>query len=273
VTAELAIPQPASEIVQPGWWHEVAQPVIDRADWDELEKYSKELKAFIGIFEALGREDKIELTKAQRVVERRRGELLGELRPRPGRPPGKLQHDVINGLHASTATNYKRINAAWAVIEVHLLEATDSKQVSQRALLDIARTVLEDEEEPVASNGTKIPRAKRAKQIARLADKGNTADQISQKLGISKAVVQSIANEYEVALPMAHHHSSIDPNDVIERVVSSLEADVAALDLIRGTEETLDRSQIERWVNSLNDSLSRLRKHTNQLKELTHDKE
>ena len=77
MSVELAIPsQSQSPLVEPGWWHDVALPVIDVAEWDDLDRYDAELKAHIAIVELLGREDKIELLKAKRVVEKRRGDLL-----------------------------------------------------------------------------------------------------------------------------------------------------------------------------------------------------
>lgn len=269
MSVALSIPQNVAAPIPTGWWHTEAQPLIDAADWDELNRYSDELKAAIALAELMGREDVIELQKARRVIEKRRGELLGPMRPgaRHDLQPDDRDHQV----HRTTATNYKRIAQAWPILEPHLLEAQKSTEVSQRALLNIARSVLEDPDEPVKSNGQKIPRAKRAKQIAKLAEKGHTAEQISQKLGVSKTTITGIANEYNIALPLAKHHNTVDPNEVVDRVVSSLEVDVAALDLIRGNEAALDRSHIERWVNSLNESLSRLRQLANQLKkELTH---
>lgn len=275
MSVELAIPSPVKEIVPPGWWHDVAQPVIESAESDdELAGYSRELKAYIGIFEALGREDKLELVKAQRVVEKRRGELLtaepygGDRRSEDFQV--RRAEFENSGLSAGSVSDYRRIAKAWPVIQDHLLAATDLREVSQKALLNIARTVLEDEGAPVPTDGLKIPRAKRAKQIEKLAAAGHTAAQIASKLGVSAETVRDIANEYEITFPLAGHQNRVDPNEVVERVISSLEADVLALDLIKGTEEQLDRSQVERWVNSLDDSLSRLRKLSNQLKELTH---
>ncbi|KKL23465.1 hypothetical protein LCGC14_2425110 [marine sediment metagenome] len=78
---ELAIPVAQAALIEPGWWHDVALPIIDEAEWDDLDRYSAELKAHIAIFELLGREDKIELLKAKRVVEKRRGDLLGPINP------------------------------------------------------------------------------------------------------------------------------------------------------------------------------------------------
>lgn len=271
MSAELAIPQPAAEIVQAGWWHEVAQPIIEQSEWDDLEKYSKELKAYIGIFEALGREDKIELTKAQRVVEKRRGELLGE--PEAGFHGN--QHVVVSHeqppFHKTSVNKYRRIAQAWPVLEDHLLSATDTKEVSQRALLDIARQVLEDPEEPPKSNGTKIPREKRAKQIARLAEKGYTAHQISDKLDVSASTIQSIASEYDITLPRAGTQHRIDPNDVIENVVTGLEASAFALEQIDGMEDRIDPEQVEYWATSLDNSFRRLRKLRKTLKEVTRE--
>lgn len=56
------------------------------------------LKAYIAIFELLGREDRIELKKAQRVVEKRRGDLLG-LDTTPGGGNTNLRHavDIVSG--------------------------------------------------------------------------------------------------------------------------------------------------------------------------------
>ncbi len=274
MTAELAIPvHSPSTLCEPGWWHDVALPIIDEANWDDLDRYDADLKAHIAIFEVLGREDKIELVKAKRVVEKRRGELLGEPRPGTRNDIQPLPHEVEVGIHHTTATRYRRFAAAWPILEEHLLEATDTTQVSQRALLDLAKQVLEDPDKPVKSNGQKIPRAKRAKQIARLAEKGYRAGQISDKLGVSIETIQDIAKEYEIGLPLSGHHHKIDPNQVIDQVVVGLEASVFSLSLIEGMENQFDPLQIEYWVTSLDSSFPHLRKLRNQLKEMTHDQD
>ena len=269
MTVELAIPsQSQTTLVEPGWWHDVALPIIDKAEWDDLDRYDAELKAHIAIFELLGREDKIELLKAKRVVEKRRGTLLGPLPGRPGRV--KVHHDGLLGISTSAVNNYRRLSAAWPVLETHLLKATESTEVSQRALLDLAKIALENEEPKVKTNGQKLPRVKRAKQIARLAEKGYRASQIADKLGVGVETIQSIANEYDITLPLAGRHHTIDPNEVIEQTVAGLEGSVTALETIRGMEDQIDRDHIEYWVTSLNNSLLRLRQLRNQLKEMTH---
>lgn len=99
-----------------------------------------ELKAYIAIFELLGREDRIELKKAQRVVEKRRGDLLDPSVTQGQRTDLEtFHHDGKFDVHRSTATNYRRLAVAWSVLEPHLLEATDIEQVSRRALLALCR--------------------------------------------------------------------------------------------------------------------------------------
>ncbi len=130
--------------------------------------------------------------------------------------------------------------------------------------------MLEDEEPKVKSNGRRIPRPKRAKQIARLAGKGHRASQISDKLGVTVETIQSIANEYDIVLPASSMPQTINPSDVIEQIVAGLEGSVTALDTIRVEEDQIDCDHIEYWVTSLDSSLLRLRQLRNQLKEMTH---
>ncbi len=272
MTVELAIPVAQTALVESGWWHDVALPIIDVAEWDDLNQYDAELKAHIAIFELLGREDKIELLKAKRVVDKRRGDLLGEAEHGGDHRSKEFQlpHEVVE-IHHTSATRYRRLAAAWPVLETHLLEATVSTEVSQRALLDLAKIALEDEEPTVKTNGQKIPRVKRAKQIERLAGQGHRASQISDKLGVAVETIQSIANEYDINLPLGKMHHTIEPNDVIEQIVAGLEGSVTALDVISGMYDQLDPAHLDYWISSLTKSLRKIQNLRARLK--AHQKE
>ena len=74
----------------------------------------------------------IELLKAKRVVEKRRGDLLGARQPGHRSDLQPRYRDSEVELSQPTRSNYKRIAEAWPAIETHLLEATVSTEVSQR---------------------------------------------------------------------------------------------------------------------------------------------
>src|SRR5262249_53578873 len=78
----LPIPVVDRQVMARGWWLS-AEPIIEAATThDELDDYESDLELFIAILEAL-KQDAAEIEKAKRVIDRRRGELLGP--PNPGR--------------------------------------------------------------------------------------------------------------------------------------------------------------------------------------------
>jgi hypothetical protein len=78
----------------------------------------------------LGREDKIELLKAKRVVDKRRGDLLGPPHPGTRNDIQPLHHDVEVGIHASTVTNYRRLATAWPILEPRRLQGQERPSAS-----------------------------------------------------------------------------------------------------------------------------------------------
>ena len=64
----------------------------------------------------------IELLKAKRVVDKRRGDLLDPTVTQGQRTDlGTSHHAEKFGCPSSTAANYRRLYAAWPVLEDHLL--------------------------------------------------------------------------------------------------------------------------------------------------------
>lgn len=73
----LLVPDPRVSPVPAGWWDSHVRPMVTACEsWRQLNEYEGQLQAMANIVESLGG-DSLEFQKALRVVEARRGELLG----------------------------------------------------------------------------------------------------------------------------------------------------------------------------------------------------
>ena len=132
----LVVPDPRRDVVPAGWWQTTAAPVLRTcSDWTQLDSYEAQLVAMANRIEALG-ESALEFEKARRLIECRRGVLLGD--PGPGRPtpadnlPRAEDFDVAG----ATASRYRTIAKHWdRLLYPRLLEETDPHKVTQAALL------------------------------------------------------------------------------------------------------------------------------------------
>jgi N6-adenosine-specific RNA methylase IME4 len=139
MTAEtgLIVPDPRLAPVPAGWWDSHVRPTIGACEsWTQLNEYEGQLQAMANIVESLGGES-LEFQKALRVVEARRGELLGD--PGPGRPPKEIRQRAAEfSISPRTITNYRRIARSWdATLYPYLLQQTDPRKVSQSHLLQV----------------------------------------------------------------------------------------------------------------------------------------
>lgn len=130
-TTALVIPDPRLQPVPPGWFESFA-PVAEGLSWEELDEAEGQLLAFASYIESFGG-DVVEFEKALRIVERRRGMLLGD--PQQGKKLPPCAAEVSEG----SRQRYRTIARAWNVIWKHLLNATRRRDVTQAEVIRVAR--------------------------------------------------------------------------------------------------------------------------------------
>lgn len=136
--ALVRIPDPREAPIQPGWAETVFLPeVMSVQIWDVLDEYEAKLRGIASYIASMDG-DVLELEKALRIVEKRRGDLLGpshqgertdlELRTRMSEVAGK------------TAQRWRTIAQAWDEIWPEIRDATNRWQVTQAAVLRNIKT-------------------------------------------------------------------------------------------------------------------------------------
>jgi hypothetical protein len=135
MTRELVIPDIRTTNLPVGWAADTMIPKVIEASWDDLDEYEAGLRAMASYIESLEKGDAVELEKALRIVEARRGELLG-LDAQPGRPSSNMDmHVAISETNPKTATRYRKIARHWLTIWPELARSTDRRDVTQAAVL------------------------------------------------------------------------------------------------------------------------------------------
>lgn len=115
-------------------------------------------------------------------------------------------------------------------------------------------------------------RDQRADLITELASQGWSSRQMPSRVGVSEEAVRKIARDYGIAIPadrLIGRTKRVNPNDIVENLVTGLEGSVMALDLVDIAD--LDREQAAEWATSLTESLKKLNRFAKQIKEMTHD--
>jgi phage N-6-adenine-methyltransferase len=141
----LAVPDPVHDLVEPGWCEKYAAPRIESlTTWDELDEAEALLTAKINLVEQT---DVVELHKAMRFVEARRGSLVN----RPGQgartdlEPSSRVTEVAKAAAANkcseaTVERWCRLADHWDnELREHVLRATDKTDVTQGACLALVR--------------------------------------------------------------------------------------------------------------------------------------
>lgn len=131
----LAIPDPRQSPVPRGWFASFA-PVADSLAWDALDEAEAQILAIASYLESFNG-DVVEFEKALRVIERRRGELLGT-DVTAGTRTDLNTHVKVDDISPMTASRYRAIARAWDRIWPHLLEASERRDVTQSRVLKIA---------------------------------------------------------------------------------------------------------------------------------------
>lgn len=138
-TVALAIPRAGTEIVPPGFATEIFAPVAMSLPWEELDEAESQLLAMASYVDSM-QGDVVEYEKCLRIIEYRRGVLLGagqqgartDLQPFPS----VEEVDVA----PATASRYRSIARAWDdVVWPFLLDAKERRDVTQAAILRVAK--------------------------------------------------------------------------------------------------------------------------------------
>lgn len=138
LSESLIVPDPRVTNVPAGWWDVNVLPVIQTCEsWDQLDEYEGQLLAMASLIESFGGDD-LEFQKALRVVECRRGELLGSAVTQGQRLDLSTHGQVTDDIPNATANRYRQIARHWKkTLYPYLLQETDPKKVSQSHLLQL----------------------------------------------------------------------------------------------------------------------------------------
>jgi len=130
------ISEPSKALWLPDGWHESQVAVVESlATWEEVSEYAARLSAVADYLEKRG-SDALEIAKAMRIVDKRRGELLG-----PASNGGDRRSDQFSRekteipVSAAVASRYRAIAQHWTEIWPRIAEAKSPQQVSQRKCL------------------------------------------------------------------------------------------------------------------------------------------
>jgi hypothetical protein len=107
-------------------------------------------------------------------------------------------------------------------------------------------------------------------RVELLANSGLTSAQIAREVGMSEQGIRKGAKDRGIEFPadrIVGKVRRINPLEVLDRIVTSLEADVSALSLV--TYDDITPEQATEWLDRLTDPLREIRKMQNRLKEIT----
>lgn len=131
--ATLAIPNPANQPVPPGWVEHVALPaILATVDWAHLDEYEARLRAFASYIESYDG-DNVEFEKALRIVEKRRGDMLGTT-VTPGARTDLNTHVEVQE-SSMTMSRWRTIARHWDDLWPSIRDAKKKGEVTQAAVL------------------------------------------------------------------------------------------------------------------------------------------
>lgn len=107
-------------------------------------------------------------------------------------------------------------------------------------------------------------------RVELLANSGLTSPQIAREVGMSEQGLREAARKRGIAFPadkVVGRTRRINPLDVLERIVVSLEGDVSVLGLV--TYDDVTREQAAEWLERLAEPLREIRRMQSRLKEIT----
>jgi hypothetical protein len=146
---ELIIPDIRNTNLPVGWAEFSVIPVVMEAAWEDLDEYEAGLRAMASYIESLEKGEAVEFEKALRIVEARRGELLGIGDGTPGR---RVSHATTHGsmeqVALPTATRYRKIARHWSVVWPEIVKSNERREVTQAAVLRMIERIEEAAKPP-----------------------------------------------------------------------------------------------------------------------------
>jgi len=242
-----------------------------------------EWKARAGALEAytrqrdLGKEAELSAQEIVRRAERRIGQLIQE---RQSYGPKSCPDGGTTGQFPSPRTffaggrdrdeTYKLAQTNDDVFEAAVAEARAEENLSRANVVrkvQQAKPASAPAPAPGKVDKSRVGVAQREDEIRSLAAAGHTTPQIAAKLGVTEDAVARIASRIGVqtASSVLGRVRRVDSNRVVEETVAGADALIFGLDLIDFTE--LDPECLQRWVDSLSNSLRSLNRLHKQLKE------
>lgn len=139
MTALAAIPEPSKDFALPEGWFKQQLPAIgSMQSWGEVEEYAARLSAVADYLQKRGAET-LEVAKAMRIVDCRRGELLGPAQQGRRSDLQHVPHEGQVNIPKQTASKYRAIAENWDTIWPAIVEAKTPAQVSQRQCLKMLK--------------------------------------------------------------------------------------------------------------------------------------
>jgi ParB family chromosome partitioning protein len=131
---ELAVPIPGTDLVPDGWWESTVVPWADgQTEADSIRRVDAELAGFEAAWRQIDK-DTLELTRARRYLEIRRGELLGDAEHGGDRKSDQVARQQLD-LEKTLRHRLRQLaDGKLRAMEI-LREAIDSEQVTRTALL------------------------------------------------------------------------------------------------------------------------------------------
>ena len=139
---ELVVPDIRVANLPVGWAETSVMPAAIDATWEDLDEYEASLRAMASYIDSLQAGDAVELEKALRIVEARRGELL-DIDAKAGRPRNGDTHVTISDVHKRTEIRYRKIARHWGTIWPEIVRATERRDVTQAAILRMIQRIEE----------------------------------------------------------------------------------------------------------------------------------
>ena len=170
-TLALTIPEPAhAGNIPVGWAAFQIAPLIEESEWEELDDVEGRLRAIAGWIESY-KGDALEVEKALRLVEYRRGTLLGPRQP-GSRKSQPLTRVLEVDASAQTMNRWRKIADNWvSLIWPHIMAATRKSEVTQAQVLRL-----------ISQNGSAPPAPAKVKEADATKDAIEAAEGMTGEL-------------------------------------------------------------------------------------------
>jgi len=187
----LTIPDFTMRALPDAWLEKSVAPLIIEADTDTLEQYERQLKAAADLLEK-NPVARVEIEKALRIVDCRKGELFGEAKL--GRPSDGNFSSMRNYSDKNEVSRCRKIARHWNEIWPHILKATEESSVTRAAVLRMINNTDAKERKMDAPLKSHYRKA----EIVGLHDDGKTNAQIAAELGIGQRQVRHVVEREKI---------------------------------------------------------------------------